>query len=42
MKDPRRIPFIPGKPGAEIDSELRFHLEERIQANIATLSKESG
>ena len=35
MKDPRRIPFIPGKPGAEIDSELRFHLEERIQANIA-------
>src|SRR5688572_19568134 len=35
MKDPRRIPFIPGKPGAEVDSELRFHIEERIQANIA-------
>ena len=35
MKDPRKIPFIPGKPGAEVDSELRFHLEERIQANIA-------
>ena len=35
MKDPRKIPFIPGKPDAEVDSELRFHLEERIQANIA-------
>src|SRR5688572_31078837 len=35
MKDPRRIPFIPGKPGAEVDSELSFHIEERIQANSA-------
>jgi putative ABC transport system permease protein len=35
MKDPRKIPFIPGKPDAEVDSELRFHLEQRIQANIA-------
>jgi putative ABC transport system permease protein len=34
MKRPK-IPFIPGKPGVEVDSELRFHLEERIQANIA-------
>jgi putative ABC transport system permease protein len=35
MKEPRRIPFIPGKPDAEVESELRFHLDERIQANIA-------
>jgi putative ABC transport system permease protein len=35
MKDPRKIPFIPGKPDAEVDSELRFHLEHRIEANIA-------
>lgn len=35
MKEPRRIPYVPGKPDAEVDSELRFHLDERIQANIA-------
>ena len=35
MKEPRKLPYVPGKPGAEVDSELRFHLEERIRANIA-------
>jgi putative ABC transport system permease protein len=35
MKEPRKIPFVPGKPEKEVDSELRFHLEARIQANIA-------
>jgi len=35
MKEPRKLPFIPGKPAAEVESELRFHLEHRIQANIA-------
>ncbi|HJQ19504.1 MAG TPA: ABC transporter permease [Gemmatimonadaceae bacterium] len=35
MKEPRRIPFIPSRPEKEVDSELRFHLEKRIQANIA-------
>jgi putative ABC transport system permease protein len=34
MKAPKKLPFIPGKPAAEVDSELRFHLEQRIQANI--------
>jgi putative ABC transport system permease protein len=34
MKEPRKIPFVPGKPEKEVDSELRFHLEARIQANI--------
>jgi putative ABC transport system permease protein len=33
--DPRKIPFIPGKADAEVNSELEFHLEHRIQANIA-------
>ena len=35
MKQPRKLPYVPGKPDAEVDSELRFHLEERIRANIA-------
>src|SRR5262245_34198929 len=35
MKEPRKIPFVPGRPEKEVDSELRFHLEKRIQANIA-------
>ena len=35
MKEPRKLPYVPGKPDAEVDSELRFHLDERIQANIA-------
>jgi predicted permease len=35
MKEPRKILHVPGKPDAEVDSELRFHLDERIQANIA-------
>ena len=35
MKEPRKIPFVPSKPEKEVDSELRFHLEARIQTNIA-------
>ncbi|HEX6314661.1 MAG TPA: ABC transporter permease [Gemmatimonadaceae bacterium] len=35
MKEPKKLPYIPGQPDAEVDSELRFHLEHRIQANIA-------
>jgi putative ABC transport system permease protein len=35
MKEPRKIPFVPVPPKKEVDSELRFHLEERIKANIA-------
>ena len=35
MKEPRKIPFVPGKPEKEVESELRFHLEARIQANLA-------
>jgi len=27
--------FVPKKPAAEVDSELQFHLEQRIQENIA-------
>ena len=35
MNEPRKVLHVPGKPDAEVDSELRFHLDERIQANIA-------
>ena len=35
MNEPRKLPHVPGKPQAEVDSELRFHLDERIRANIA-------
>ena len=35
MNEPKRLPYVPGKPQSEVDSELRFHLEERIRANIA-------
>src|SRR6185503_12749877 len=35
MKEPRKVPFIPTRPEKEVDSELRFHIEKRIQANIA-------
>ncbi|HSA55764.1 MAG TPA: ABC transporter permease, partial [Gemmatimonadaceae bacterium] len=35
MKEPRKILYVPGKADAEVDSELRFHLDERIRANIA-------
>src|SRR5689334_18876722 len=35
MKEPKKLPYVPGKAQSEVDSELRFHLEERIQANIA-------
>ena len=35
MKEPRKILHVPGKADAEVDSELRFHLDERIRANIA-------
>jgi len=31
----RDFRFVTPKPAAEVDDELRFHLEERIQANIA-------
>jgi predicted permease len=34
MNEPRKVPFVPINPGKEVDSELRFHLEKRIQANI--------
>lgn len=30
----KKIPFVPGKADKEVDSELRFHLEERIKANL--------
>jgi putative ABC transport system permease protein len=35
MNEPRKLPYVPGQPDAEVDSELRFHLEQRIEANIA-------
>lgn len=35
MKEPRKVPFIPGAADREVDSELRFHLEERVQRYIA-------
>ena len=35
MNEPKKLPYIPGKPDAEVDSELRFHLERRIEANLA-------
>jgi predicted permease len=31
----KKTPFVAGKPDKEVDSELRFHIEERIKANIA-------
>jgi putative ABC transport system permease protein len=31
---PRRVPFVPPKPEAEVDDELGFHLERRVQDNI--------
>jgi predicted permease len=34
-RPPRKLPWVPVKPAAEVDSELRFHLEKRINANIA-------
>lgn len=35
MNEPRKLPQIPGHPDAEVESELRFHLEHRVQENIA-------
>ena len=35
MKEPKKTPFVQGKPSKEVDSELAFHIEERIKANIA-------
>lgn len=35
MNEPRKVPFVPNRPEKEVDSELRFHLEKRIQENIA-------
>src|SRR4051812_15721406 len=32
----RDLRIVPSKPEAEVDDELRFHLEERIQAYIAS------
>src|SRR5262249_24801077 len=29
------VGFMPKKPAAEVDSELQFHLDQRIQANLA-------
>jgi hypothetical protein len=34
-REPRKLPWVPVKPAAEVDSELRFHLDKRIQANVA-------
>ena len=33
-RDPR-APFLPPKPGAEVDDELAFHLEQRIRDYVA-------
>src|SRR4051812_48126871 len=33
--EPRKVPFVPVKPAAEVESELRFHIEKRIQDYIA-------
>ncbi|HYV97786.1 MAG TPA: ABC transporter permease, partial [Gemmatimonadaceae bacterium] len=33
--DARDAQVVPKKPAAEVDSELAFHLEQRVQANIA-------
>jgi hypothetical protein len=30
-----KLLHVPGRPDAEVDSELRFHLDERIRASIA-------
>jgi putative ABC transport system permease protein len=35
MKEPRKTPFVPVKPAREVESELQFHLEKRIAANVA-------
>src|ERR1043165_3284357 len=31
----KKTPFVQGKPAREVDSELAFHIEERVKANIA-------
>ncbi len=36
MKEPKKTPFVEGKPEKEVDSELRFHIEERIKGYIAS------
>ena len=33
--EPKKVPFVPTRADKEVDSELRFHIEERIKANIA-------
>ena len=30
----KKTPFVQGKPAKEVDSELAFHIEERVKANI--------
>ena len=31
----KKTPFVQGKPAKEVDSELAFHIEERVKAYIA-------
>jgi predicted permease len=31
----KKTPFVQGKPDKEVDSELAFHIEQRVKANIA-------
>src|SRR3954468_2286805 len=31
----KKTPFVAGKPATEVESQLRFHIEEGIKANIA-------
>src|SRR5689334_3166000 len=35
MGQMKKTPFVQGKPAKEVDSELAFHIEERVKANIA-------
>ena len=37
-RDPRgrHAPFVTPKPKREVDDELQFHLEQRIQAYVAS------
>ena len=42
MREPRKILHVPGKLDAEVDSELQFHLDERIRANIEQVAFREG
>ena len=35
-RDAQVVHVVPPKPEAEVDDELRFHLEQRIRAYIAS------